>query len=102
MHSAWYNCPFYKGKVELTEERKQHISMRHPDLLPIHQNLIPLVLDKPDKIRSSKHFPKAKLFSRWFEKLNGGKHLVVVVVSGSIPESRNWIITAYITRKLTK
>lgn len=102
MSSTWYLCPHLKGKVELTTERKQHIAVRHPDLLPAHKSLIKLVLAKPDKIRSSNNFPKAKLLSRWFENLKGGKYLVVVVVSDHKPIARNWIITAYITRKLAK
>jgi hypothetical protein len=41
------------------------------------------------------------LFSRWYPQLGGGKHVVVVVVS-DFSGGRNWIITAYITRKLAE
>ncbi|VEN74331.1 conserved hypothetical protein [Candidatus Desulfarcum epimagneticum] len=47
-------------------------------------------------------FGNARLFSRWFDSLRGGKFAVVVVVSDFGVENRHWIITAYITRKLSK
>ena len=40
------------------------------------------------------------MFSRWFTSVRGGKHVVVVVVSSG-GMGRHWIITAYITRKLS-
>jgi hypothetical protein len=54
-------------------------------------------LADPDPVRLSKRFSSAKLFSRWYGDLKGGKHVVVVVVSA---DSRHWIITAYIAREL--
>jgi hypothetical protein len=48
------------------------------------------------------HSPAAaKLFSRRFSDVKGGKHVVVVVVSSG-EDGRHWIITAYITRKLAE
>ena len=41
------------------------------------------------------------MFSRWFDALRGGKHIVVVVVSQYSSPRRYWVITAYVTRKLT-
>jgi len=52
-------------------------------------------------VRASTRSGKAKLFSRWYTELNGGKHVVVVVVTeGEVP-SRLWIITVYLASKLT-
>jgi len=42
----------------------------------------------------------ARIFYRWFDDVRQGKYVVVVVVSEAAPEERNWIITAYITRRL--
>ena len=42
----------------------------------------------------------ANIFSRWYTDLRKGKHVVVVVVSETAPR-RHWIITAYISGKLT-
>ena len=57
-------------------------------------------LADPDQVRQSSRVSNARLFSRWFDSLRGGKYVVVVVASDPPPSSRNWIITAYITRKL--
>jgi hypothetical protein len=37
-----------------------------------------------------------------FDSVRGGKHVVVVVVSESVPGARHWIITAYIARRLAQ
>jgi hypothetical protein len=59
-------------------------------------------LADPDQVRRSSRFGNARLFSRWFESLRGGKYVVIVVVSEPAPSERHWIITAYIARKLAK
>jgi len=93
-------CPYLKGEVELTDERVRHVAERHPDLLPEHKDRIALTLAEPDMVRRSARFPDARLFSRWYADIRGGKHVVVVVVSG--PPSRHWIITAYLARRLAE
>jgi len=45
---------------------------------------------------------EARLFSRWFDAVRGGKHVVVVVVLDDRPHGRNWIVTAYISRRLAE
>jgi hypothetical protein len=99
---AYFLCPYLGSDVELTDEREHHITFRHPDLLPEHRQCIIDTLALPDEIRRSPRFGNARLFSRWFEGIRGGKHVVVVVVSDSIPLVRHWIITAYITRRLSR
>jgi hypothetical protein len=99
---AQFPCPFLQGDVELTEERESHIATNHPDLLPAHRQRIIDTLVAPDQVRRSARFGNAKLFSRWFADLRGGKHVVVVVVSDAGVTGRHWIITAYIARKLTE
>ncbi len=42
----------------------------------------------------------ARLFSRRFDDIIGGKHVVVVVVSQTAPARRHWVITAYLVGKL--
>lgn len=96
-----FPCPFLRGEVELTEEREQHIAAHHPDLLPKYRRHIVDTLASPDLIRRSVWFGNARLFSRWYPDLRGGKH-VVVVVSEFGTVVRHWIITAYIARKLEK
>lgn len=99
---AYFLCPYLGNDVELTDEREYHITLRHPDLLPEHRQCIKDTLILPDEIRRSPRFGNARLFSRWFEDLRGGKYVVVVVVSDPIPLGRHWIITAYITRRLSR
>jgi len=95
-----FDCPYLKGVVELTEKRERHIAESHPDLLPAHRDRIELTLADPDEVRKSIRFGEARLFSRWFEDLRSGKHVVVVVVSQTELNRRHWVITAYIARKL--
>jgi hypothetical protein len=94
-------CSYLGGEVQLSGEREGHIAERHPDLLPEHRERIGATLADPDQVRRSSRFGAAKLFSRWFSDVNGGKHVVVVVVSSG-DDGRHWIITAYIARKLAK
>lgn len=97
-----FPCPYLGGVVEWTEEREAHAAERHPDLLPEHRDKIAMTLGNPDEIRRSLRFGNARLFSRWFEDLHNGKHVVVVVVSDPPPGRRHWIVTAYIARKLAQ
>ena len=95
-----FPCPHVGGDVELSLEREQHIAAHHPDLLPEHRDRIAPTLADPDEIRRSKPFGNARLFSRWYDDVRKGKHVVVVVVSESEPQGRHWIITAYMASKL--
>ena len=94
-------CPYLGGEVELTDERERHIAERHPDLLPAHRDRLAETLADPDDVRRSRRFGDARLFSRWFDSVRGGKHVVVVVVSES-GRLRHWVITAYIARRLAE
>ncbi len=97
-----FPCPYLHGEVELSSEREQHIAETLPDLLPTHRDRIANTLANPDEVRKSPHFGNARLFSRWFDAVRGGKHVVVVVVLDDRPHGRNWIVTAYISRRLAE
>lgn len=99
---TFFPCPYLNSDVELTDERKYHITLRHPDLLPRYQQCIPDTLILPDRVTRSSRMSNARLFSRWFDNLRGGKYVVVVVVSNPAPTESHWVITAYIARKLAK
>jgi hypothetical protein len=94
------SCPYLGGDVELTEEREQHIRERHPDLLPAYRNQLGQTLADPEQVRRSARLANARLFSRWFDNIGGGKHLVAVVLSE--PSGRHWMVTAYLARKLAE
>ena len=95
-------CQYLKGEVELSDERERHIAERHPDLLPDHRDRLASTLADPDQVRRSARFAGARLFSRWYDDLRGGKHVVVVVVSSPSAGGRHWIITAYMARRLAE
>jgi hypothetical protein len=97
-----FECPYLKSEVELTDERELHIAAGHPEFLPEHLDKIQMVLCDPDQIRRSKRFPLARLFTRWFDDVRGGKYVVVIIVSDSAPSARHWIITGYVARKITE
>ena len=97
---ALMNCPYLFGDVELTQEREQHIRERHPDLLPAYRDQLGQTLADPDQVRRSGRLANARLFSRWFDSIRGGKHVVAVVLSE--PSGRHWMVTAYLARKLAE
>ena len=81
---SWYHCPYLSGDVELTDERASHIARHHPDLLPAYEDRIGQTLADPDEVRRSTKHSNARLFSRWYNDVSGGKHVVVVVVREGI------------------
>jgi hypothetical protein len=96
-----YACPYLNGEVELSEERRTHIAERHPDLLPEFAEELGFTLNDPDQVRRSGRFANALLFARWFDSVLTGKYVVVVVVGDRDPVRRHWIVTAYISRRLS-
>ena len=95
-----FSCPYLGGVVELSDERASHIAETHPELLPAHEDRIGGTLQDPDQVRLSRRFANARLFSKWYDDLLTGKHLVVVVVSEALPKSRDWVVTAYVTKRI--
>lgn len=82
-------------KIELTDERKQHILARHPDVA-IHFSKVSKTLLKPDEIRVDKEDKNVLLFYRYFSKIGSGKYLVVVIKLNE----RNFLLTLYSTRRI--
>ena len=95
-----FPCPYLNASVELTDERERHIAEHHPELLPSHREWLAETLADPDQIRRSPRFANARLFTRAFTTTRGERHVVVVVVTDAGPRGRNWIVTAYTTRRL--
>jgi hypothetical protein len=69
-------------------------------VMPEYRDSIVETLADPDQIRRSARFNDARLFTRWFDDVREGKHVIVVVVTDAAPNERHWIVTAYIARKL--
>ena len=97
-----FSCPYLNAEVELTPERERHISERHPDLLPDYETALVETLFEPDAVRQSPRAMGARMFSRWYNEIRGGKHVVAVVMSGAGTPGRNWIMTAYLARRLAE
>ena len=95
-----FPCPALDTTVECTAERLRHIAEHHPDLLPAHRDSIAATLADPDTVRASRRMPAARLLTRWFDDLRGGKFVVVIVVLPGSAESRAWLMTAYMARSL--
>jgi hypothetical protein len=96
-----FPCPYLKHDVELTDEREAHIVQTHPDLLPEYFEQLKETLSDPDQVRRSARMSGARLFCKWFDDVKQGKYIVVVTVSDMLPDERHWIITAYMTSRLT-
>ena len=91
--AASYDCPYLGASVELTDERERHIRQYHPEVLAQGRNLTGLTLSQPDHIRRALRDPAStRLFSRWYDQVRGGRHVIVSVVSES---ERNWVVTAF-------
>lgn len=95
-----FACPYLGGVVELSAERETHIAERHPDLWPKYRQRVRDTLAQPDEVRRSERMGGAKMLSRFFDDLLGGKHVVVVVITEAASE-RHWIAPAYIARRLS-
>jgi hypothetical protein len=93
------SCPYLAVEVELSADRERHIREHHPDLLPEHRGHIIETVGDPDEVGGSARAANAKLFTKWFVDLRGGKY-VVVVVGDPARETQPWIVTAYLARNL--
>ena len=90
-----FSCPALGGEVELTDERADHIALRHPDLLPEHLAALGETIREPDDLLRAFVGDK-RLFVRWTDTIRGGRY----VVAGGVSEGpRHWIVTAYLTRR---
>jgi hypothetical protein len=90
---AYFECPYLGVRIELTDEREDHIRQYHPEVHTRGRNLIGRTLSDPDLVRRDLRDPAhTRLFSRWYDQVRGGRHVIVSVVS---EVGRNWIVTAF-------
>jgi hypothetical protein len=97
--AMFFECPYLASHVELTDERRAHITSNHGDLLPQHEDRLAVTLREPDEIRIDRDYPRTRLFVRWFPDLMGGKLVVAAVVTDPPPAQRHWVVTGFIARK---
>lgn len=80
--------------IKLSSVRREHIITTHP-IMEAYLGKLKMVLEKPDEIRYSNYADDVLLFYRYFDKIEGGKYIAVVVnLIGAI------IITAYLTSRI--
>ncbi|MCS6936929.1 MAG: hypothetical protein NZ610_05735 [Candidatus Bipolaricaulota bacterium] len=84
--------------VELTEERWEHIRFEHP-IMQDQLAKIRETLRSPDVIKRSNYDPEVVLFYKFYEMLEGGKHVTVVV---KWSPKRSFVLTAYLTDRVKK
>ncbi|KKR78110.1 MAG: hypothetical protein UU23_C0003G0008 [Candidatus Curtissbacteria bacterium GW2011_GWA1_40_9] len=82
-------------EIELTDERRQHIISRHPDVAT-HFTKASTTLVEPDEIRIDKEDKNVLLFYKYFSKIGSGKYLVVAVKFNK----RNFLLTLYSTHRI--
>lgn len=95
-----FPCPFLGTDVELTDEREAHIRQKHSDVLGEGFDLIAQTLAAPDLIRGDAAAPNTLKFSRWYHVDSRGRNAVVIVVSDQGPPRRDWIVTAFVARRV--
>ena len=91
-------CPNLGDPVELNDEREQHISEGHGELLLSRSVYISFALASPDRIQRKIPEDNSLQFCRWYNDL--GTYVVVAVVSD--PGPGKWIVTAYVTHRLPR
>ena len=94
----YHPCPYFGGDVEVTDERYAHVLEEHFDLAQRYWGRVAETLADPDRVYQSRQDSKGSVFIRWYDDLN--KNVLVVTISD--PDGRNWLVTAYMTRKTPK
>jgi hypothetical protein len=96
-------CPYLNSVVHLTSERIEHIRAGHPEMKAMEEvamtETIQSAIEMPSIIIQSRKDAEGVVFARWEPHMYGGKYIVVAVITS--PE-RNWVITAFIARKIPK
>ena len=82
------------GSVTLTPERKDHITVHHPIMEDYLTNL-KKVLEEPKEIRYSSRSDNVLLFYKYFDKIEEGKYIVVVV-----NKKEKTVTTAYLSHRI--
>jgi hypothetical protein len=95
-----FESSYFDVPVELTDERAVHILSGHPEFGADLIQMLAQTVGAPDEVRISSRFGPARLMCRWYDDFKNGKWVVAVVVTDQ-PSQRRWIVTAYVTSRLT-
>ena len=93
----WFACPYVNTEVELTDEREQYILGKHDLVANADWAFLAGTLREPQEVRRSLTDKDARVFLRWYDELERGKYVAVVVIDHSESSGRLWVVTSYIT-----
>ena len=94
--AEYHPCPYFDGDfVEITDERYRHVVSNHDDFALGYWEKAGETIQDPDLVIRRKRDNGAVMLYRWYDDLD--KNVVVVVRSDL--NGRNWLVTAYMTRK---
>ncbi len=79
-----------KRKIKFTNERKEHIAIRHPEITEF--NIFESVLKEPNLIKTSTYDDNVLLY---YKNIGGGYQYFVVVVK--LLNGEGFVLTAYKT-----
>lgn len=82
------------GKVNLTAKSKAHIIQTHP-IMKIYLKNLKDILEQPDDTRYSNYNLNVLLFYRYFDNIENGKYITVVV-----NKTKQQVVTAYLTSRI--
>ena len=82
------------GKVKFTSNRKAHIIQTHP-IMEAYLSNLKEALERPDEIRYSSYNQNILLFYRFFDNIENGKYITVVV-----DRVAKRVITTYLTHRI--
>ncbi len=82
------------GNVNLTKAVKLHIIQRHP-IMEDYFGQLKEVLESPQELRYSSRSDDVLLFYRYFDKIESGKYVAVVVNT-----DKKSVITTYLTDRI--
>jgi hypothetical protein len=97
---VWLPCPYLSADVELTDERVAHIRSTHPAEAQHILDGLSLVVREPESVYVRAGGEDQYLLARKVDLPTGSKHIVVIVVRQD-ESKRLWVITAFITRRLS-
>ena len=93
-----YYKDYLGDKVDLPNERWDHIIKEHPEV-ELHKSKIGEVLNDPAYVKRSRRDKDVLLYYRYYSDIFNGKYLLVVVKKG---RERSFILTCYITDEIRK
>ena len=98
MMPEFFVCPYLGSAIECTAERRAHILEKHPDLASQNWDRVAETFAYPDMVYHSNRDGRGRGFAKWYDDLQ--KSTIDIAINEK--DGRNWLITAYLSRKTPK